>query len=269
MSLTSSPNPDTSSGRRRAPVVGIPIDSLTAAEAVQRISAWGRASESRYVCICNVHSVVTASREPAFRAVVENADLATPDGAPVAWMLRRLGHAGQRRVSGPDLMLDYCAHAAATGEAIYLYGSTEATLGALQAHLQRQYPTLRIAGADAPPFRTLTPDEDRAAVERINASGAATVWVSLGCPKQEHWMAAHRGRVMAVMVGVGAAFDFHAGTVRRAPGWMRASGLEWLHRLASEPRRLWKRYLVTNTLFMVGAALQLLRLRRASAPNSR
>jgi N-acetylglucosaminyldiphosphoundecaprenol N-acetyl-beta-D-mannosaminyltransferase len=158
-------------------------------------------------------------------------------------------------------MLDYCAHAAEVGQAIYLYGSTTATLRALRAFLTEQFPRLHIAGAESPPFRSLTAEEDAAAVARINASGAGSVWVSLGCPKQEQWMAAHRGRVQAVMVGVGAAFDFHAGAVRRAPHWMRASGLEWLHRLASEPRRLWKRYLVTNSLFIIGAAGQLLRRR--------
>lgn len=244
--------------RRRASILGAPIDSLTAAEAVARISAWAGRRESRYVCICNVHSVVTASRELAFRAVVEQADMATPDGAPVAWMLRRLGHIGQRRVCGPDLMLDYCAHAARHGESIYLYGSTPETLAALQAALQARFHGLRIAGAESPPFRQLTAEEDAAAVDRINASAAGSVWVSLGCPKQEQWMAAHRGCIHAVMVGVGAAFDFHAGTVQRAPAWMRENGLEWLHRLTNEPRRLWKRYLVTNSVFVVLAVRQLL-----------
>ncbi|MFY9509559.1 MAG: WecB/TagA/CpsF family glycosyltransferase [Rubrivivax sp.] len=239
------------------PVLGAPIDVLDAGAAVQRISRWARARESRYVCICNAHSVVTASADPAFRHAVEAADMATADGAPVAWMLRRQGAAEQRRVSGPDLMLDYCAHAAATGEALYLYGSTEATLAALRRQLLLRWPALRIAGCESPPFRPATADETAETVRRINASGAGTVWVSLGCPKQELWMAARRGDVQAVMVGVGAAFDFHAGTVARAPQWMRSAGLEWLHRLCSEPRRLWRRYLVTNTAFVLGALRQL------------
>jgi N-acetylglucosaminyldiphosphoundecaprenol N-acetyl-beta-D-mannosaminyltransferase len=145
------------------------------------------------------------------------------------------------------------------GEAIFLYGSTEATLKALQRQLLSRWPALRIAGALSPPFRPPSAAEDEADVQAINASGARTVWVSLGCPKQELWMAAHRGRVQAVMVGVGAAFDFHAGTVARAPAWMRRHGLEWLHRLASEPRRLGRRYVVTNTAFIMRAALQLAR----------
>jgi N-acetylglucosaminyldiphosphoundecaprenol N-acetyl-beta-D-mannosaminyltransferase len=189
---------------------------------------------------------------------VTDADLAAPDGAPVAWMLRRLGAPGQPRVSGPELMLDYMAHAAASGERVFLLGSTPQTLALLQERLRARWPALHIAGAVSPPFRALTADEDSVLVEQIAASGAGTVWVSLGCPKQERWMAVHRGRVPAVMLGVGAAFDFHAGTLARAPLWMRRVGLEWLHRLASEPGRLWRRYLVTNTLFLWGAARQLL-----------
>ena len=188
--------------------------------------------------------------------MLTQADMATPDGAPVAWLLRHQGAAGQQRVSGPDLMHAYCAHAAASGEAVFLLGSTPATLQRLQARLRDHWPALRIAGALSPPFRPLSDDEDRAIVQAIQASGAGTVWVSLGCPKQEQWMAAHRSSIGAVQIGVGAAFDFHAGTLRRAPVWMQLSGLEWLHRLASEPGRLWKRYLWTNTAFIWGAVRQ-------------
>lgn len=244
--------------RRRLPVIGALIDVLTEDMAVRRVAAWAEARESRVVCICNAHSVVTASQDADFRAAVDTADMATPDGAPVAWMLRQQGASNQRRVSGPDLMLAYCAGAARTGESIFLYGSTAATLDALQTQLKKRWPTLKIAGAIAPPFRPMTSEEDTADVRQINASGAGTVWVSLGCPKQELWMAAHRGRVHAVMLGVGAAFDFHAGAVKRAPGWMRRGGLEWLHRLISEPRRLWRRYLVTNSAFVLGATRQLM-----------
>lgn len=242
------------------PVLGTPIDVLSAEHAVAQISAWAREGESRVVCTCNVHSVVTAAQDPAFQQTLAEADLVTPDGAPVAWMMRCEGAAGQRRVCGPDLMLDYCAHAAASGESIFLYGTSPSTLRALQARLRERWPTLRIAGTYAPPYRELSDEEDELAVQAINASGAGTVWVSLGCPKQERWMAAHRGRVHAVMIGVGAAFAFHAGTIARAPAFMRRAGLEWLHRLASDPRRLWRRYLVTNTLFIVAVARHFLRL---------
>lgn len=250
--------PELPDDRQTLPVLGAPIDVLSPGLAVQRISRWARARESRYVCICNAHSVVTASQDKAFQAVVSGADMATPDGAPVAWVLRRLGASAQSRVSGPDLMLDYLAHAETTGESVYLYGSTSETLSALLTALNTRFPALRIAGHHSPPFRALSAEEDEADVQRINASGAGTVWVSLGCPKQERWMEDHRGRIHAVMIGVGAAFDFHAGTTPRAPEWMRDANLEWLHRLLSEPRRLWRRYLVTNTLFIVGAARQLL-----------
>jgi N-acetylglucosaminyldiphosphoundecaprenol N-acetyl-beta-D-mannosaminyltransferase len=155
-------------------------------------------------------------------------------------------------------MLQYCAHAASIGEAIFLYGSTPATLEALQRRLTERWPTLKIAGAIAPPFRPSTRAEDEQVIRAVNESGARTLWVGLGCPKQEFWTTAHRGAVQAVMIGVGAAFDFHAGTARRAPLWMQEHGLEWLHRFISEPRRLWKRYLVTNTVFVLGAARQLL-----------
>jgi N-acetylglucosaminyldiphosphoundecaprenol N-acetyl-beta-D-mannosaminyltransferase len=243
--------------RKVVQVIGAPIDVLDWSAALSRLHAWAAGRESRYVCICNAHSVVTASQDAAFGKVVSEADMATPDGAPVAWMLRKLGCAGQARINGPDLMWRYCEQAASRSESIFLYGGTPQTLEILQRKLLGVFPGLSIAGAVSPPFRTLSPEEDAAVVAQINASGAGTVWVSLGCPKQELWMAAHRGRVQAVMVGVGAAFDYHAGTITRAPRWMQDRGLEWLHRLVSEPRRLWRRYLVTNTLFVLGAVRQL------------
>ena len=183
--------------------------------------------------------------------------MATPDGAPVAWMLRRQGFNEQARISGPDLMWALCERAASEDLPVVFYGSTEATLALLEQRLRAAFPKLRMT-MESPPFRTLTAEEDFTAVDKINTSGAGFVFVGLGCPKQERWMAEHRGKINAVMIGVGAAFDFHAGTVQRAPAWMRDNGLEWLHRLASEPGRLWKRYLVTNTLFILGAARQLI-----------
>lgn len=239
-------------------VLGAQIDAVSWENAMNRLLGWAHARESRYVTICNVHVVVSASRDASYREVINGSDMATPDGAPVAWMLRRQGFPGQARISGPDLMWALCERAANEGVPIYCYGSTEATLGLLKGRLPAAFPNLQMT-MESPPFRALTAEEDAAAVARINDSGAGIVFVGLGCPKQERWMAEHRGRVNAVMIGVGAAFDFHAGTVRRAPAWMRDNGLEWLHRLVSEPRRLWKRYLVTNTLFILGAALQLLR----------
>ncbi|PTQ81042.1 N-acetylglucosaminyldiphosphoundecaprenol N-acetyl-beta-D-mannosaminyltransferase [Nitrosospira multiformis] len=231
-------------------VLHTPIDVLTWVTAIGRIQHWAALRESRYVCICNVHSVVTATQDTFFQKVLYAADMATADGAPIAWMLRHRGFLQQQRINGPDLMWRYCEEAARRGESIYLYGSSPETLNALQDRLIKTFPRLKIAGAVSPPFRPLTDEEDQAEVARINNSGAGTVWVSLGCPKQEKWMASHKGRVNAVMIGVGAAFDYHAGTITRAPLWMQKAGLEWLVRLIHEPRRLWKRYLITNTLFI-------------------
>lgn len=245
-------------GRTRVSVVGAPIDAMSWDETCEVIARWAARRDSRYVCICNVHSVITARQDTNFHEVIRQADMATPDGAPVAWMMRRLGYRSQSRINGPDLMYRYCAQAARRDERIFLYGNTQDTLDILQRRLLQDFPTLQIAGAYSPPFRALTPQEDAEVVQRINDSGAGTVWVSLGCPKQERWMADHRGRIQAVMVGVGAAFDYHAGTLQRAPLWMQRHGLEWLHRFWSEPRRLGRRYLVTNTQFLVQALRQLL-----------
>jgi len=244
--------------RRGAHVLGAFIDALTWDETLARISAWAAARESRYVCLCNAHSVVTTTQDKDFLRVVNEADMATPDGIPVVWMLRRLGFGVQQRISGANLMWRYLALAESRGDAVYFYGSSDATLTLLSERLRAAFPGLRVAGTHSPPFRALTAEEDAESVARINASGAGVVFVSLGCPKQEKWMAAHRGRIRAVMLGVGAAFDFHAGVINRAPLLMQRCGLEWLHRLCSEPRRLWKRYLVTNTLFILGATRQLL-----------
>ena len=244
--------------RVREQVLAAAIDVLSWDTALERVSGWARHHESRYICITNVHSVVTATQDPAFGQIVQGADMVTPDGAPVAWMLRKLGHANQERINGPDLMWKYCALAAERGESIYLYGGTPETLSILQGVLANSFPELKVAGAYSPPFRPLTQAEDEEIISRINASGAGSVWVSLGCPKQEKWMADHRGKINAVMVGVGAAFDYHAGTIKRAPLWMQHAGLEWLHRLCSEPRRLWRRYFVTNSLFILLAGRQLL-----------
>jgi N-acetylglucosaminyldiphosphoundecaprenol N-acetyl-beta-D-mannosaminyltransferase len=242
--------------REGKPILEAFIDALTWDDAISRIMKWGAARESRYVCICNVHSVVTTTRDIEFKVAVNNADMSTPDGAPIAWVLRRLGHRSQERINGPDLMLKYLALAEQSKQVVFFYGSTEATLDKLRAALAEKFPKLRIGGTYSPPFRPLSREEDEQIVDMINRSGANVVFVGLGCPKQEKWMAEHRGRINAVMIGVGAAFDYHSGVVKRAPLWWQRHGLEWLYRLGSEPRRLFKRYLVTNTLFIVGLLRQ-------------
>jgi N-acetylglucosaminyldiphosphoundecaprenol N-acetyl-beta-D-mannosaminyltransferase len=244
---------------RSTHVIGTRVHGLHPDTAVSLIGEWAREDLPRMVCFANAHSLVTARRVPGLAHALAQADLCLPDGAPVAWMVQRLLGSPQPRVSGPDLMWAYLEQAGRRREPIFLYGGSPQTLGALEVRLHRAFPDLVIAGACSPPFRPLTPQEDDEVVTRINASGARTLWVGLGCPKQEQWMHAHRDRIRPVMLGVGAAFDFHAGTVQRAPSWMRASGLEWLHRLAQEPRRLAGRYRMTNGGFVLAALLQLMR----------
>jgi N-acetylglucosaminyldiphosphoundecaprenol N-acetyl-beta-D-mannosaminyltransferase len=243
--------------RSTAPVLGASIDALSWDEALDRIATWARNRESRYVCACNVHSVVTASLDATFRDAVNRSDMATPDGMPVAWALRRLGFPRQVRINGPDLMWRLLDCAVSTNRSVFFYGNSPETLRQLEMRIRAEFPRVQIAGMLSPPFRPLTEAEDGEIVATINRSGAELVFVSLGCPKQELWMAEHRGRIQAVMLGVGAAFDYHAGTLERAPLWMQHAGLEWAYRLAKEPRRLSRRYLTTNTIFAVRIAWQL------------
>lgn len=245
-------------------VLGLPVSLLDPAGVLERIFAWARARRSGTVCLCNVHSIVTARQRSGHAEALRSADLVVADGAPIAWVLRRAGYREQSRLSGPDLMWACCRSAAAFGVPVFLFGATPATLERLSQRLRDAFPGIAIAGAIAPPFRDLTSEEDAAIVAAINASGAAIVWIGLGCPKQEAWMSAHRGRVQAVMIGVGAAFDFHAGVVNRAPLWMQRRGLEWLHRIFQDPRRLAKRYVVSNALF-IAAVLRAALLPRAGA----
>lgn len=244
--------------RRGAHVLDTQIDAITWEDVLARIVSWGAQRQSRYVTLCNVHSVVTASQSPAFNKVLSQADLTLPDGAPVAWALRREGFPEQQRINGPDLTWRYLAVAEKIGHSVFFYGSTDATLAKLLERIKAQFPKLRVAGAVSPPYRDLTEQEDQAYVDQINSSGANVLFVGLGCPKQEAWMASHRGRITAVMLGVGAAFDYHAGTVQRAPKWVQKIGMEWMHRLISEPRRLAKRYLVTNSVFIYRIARTML-----------
>jgi N-acetylglucosaminyldiphosphoundecaprenol N-acetyl-beta-D-mannosaminyltransferase len=197
-----------------------------------------------------VNVLMTAWLDPAFRVKLNAFEVVAPDGQPIRWTLNRYHHTGLRdRVYGPELMARLCQAAADRGITIYLYGSTENVLHQLKRNLRIRFPNLIIAGAESPPFRTLTPAEDVAVTERINASGAGLVFLGIGSPRQEAFAHAHRLTIHAVQLCVGAAFDFHAGTKKTAPFWMQRHGLEWIYRLVSEPRRLWRRYLVTNAIF--------------------
>lgn len=235
------------------------VDATTYDEACDRIQAWAAARTSCYIVAANVHVVMTAYWQHSFRAVINGAALITPDGMPLVLGLRLLGIKAQTRVYGPDLMLAWCDRATQLGIPIYLYGGTKVMLETLQENLKQRFPALIIAGSHAPPFRPLTPKEATEDRDRIHTSGAAVVFVGLGCPKQEIWMAQQQGKLQAVMIGVGAAFSFHSGEVSQAPRWMMAWGLEWLYRFAKEPKRLWQRYLINNPAFVVLFGLQLLR----------
>lgn len=248
--------------RRSSLVLGVRIDAGGWDDVVAQLVSWGAQRSSRSVCICNVHSLVTAVRDAGFMQAVNRADMATPDGMPVAWMLRALGHPGQERINGPDLMWRYLGEAEKLGQVVSFYGSTDDTIALLRDAMLRAFPKLRIGVMISPPFRPLTDEEADAHAAQINGANTAVMFVGMGCPKQELWMSSRRGTIHAAMVGVGAAFDYHAGTLKRAPMWMQRSGLEWLYRLVSEPRRLWRRYLVTNSIFAVLALWQLLSFRR-------
>jgi N-acetylglucosaminyldiphosphoundecaprenol N-acetyl-beta-D-mannosaminyltransferase len=239
-------------------ILGTRVDATSYGDAVSRILGWARAGESRYVCVCGVHGVMEGHDSPEIQRIHNAADLVTPDGVPLVWVLRRLGVKGQNRVYGPDLTLNVCRAAAEAGIPVGLYGGTQEVLDALQKSYRAQFPKLQIAYAYSPPFRPLTPDEDEAVVQAINASGTRVLFVGLGCPKQEQWVGAHRDRVQAVMLAVGAAFDFHSGRVRQAPRWMQRSGLEWFFRLLMDPRRLWRRYFKNNPRFLWLVTWQLL-----------
>lgn len=242
-----------------AEILGTRVDCTSYGEVCDRIQQWAMQQASCYIVAANVHVVMTAYWCTPYRQVLSQAAVVTPDGMPLVWALRLLGNPAQTRVYGPDLMLAWCDRAAQSGLSIYLYGSTEAVLTRLKRNLQQRFPALVIAGSDSPPFRARLPEEEAAERDRIHASGASVVFVALGCPKQEEWMARQQDKLQAVMIGVGAAFSFHSGEISQAPAWMMRLGLEWLYRLAMEPRRLWRRYLVNNPAFVVLFGLQLLK----------
>ena len=242
-------------------VAGMRVDATSYGDASGRVLHWASERRSAYVCIANVHMVMEASDTPDFRRVVGDSDLVTPDGRPLVWALRWLGVGDATQVRGTDLFTEIARLAAGEGVSVGLYGSTPEVLEDLTGELQRRFPGLEVACAISPPFRQLTAEEDEELTRRVSESGARILFVGLGCPKQERWMAAHRGRIPAVMLGVGAAFEFYTGRIPQAPRWMRSAGLEWAYRLYREPRRLWKRYAAHNPRFMALLALQLMKTR--------
>lgn len=243
-------------------VLGLRVDCISTEEAVDQILAWAIRGTRTYVCAANVHMVMEAYDSPPFRTAVNSAGMLTPDGMPLVWALRSLGVKQQQRVYGPDLMLTVCKQAAARGVTVGLYGGRPQALELLQSRLTGMFPGLKIGFAWSPPFRPLSDEEDERVVKDVTDAGVQILFVGLGCPKQERWMAEHKGKLSVVMVGVGAAFDFHSGQVKQAPRWMQHSGLEWSFRLLAEPRRLWRRYLKHNPRFAVLFVAERLGLKR-------
>ncbi len=246
-------------------ILGMRVDGLRTSVAADGIVELAEAGASGVVCVATVHMVMEAFDAPDFQRSVNAADLVTPDGVPLVWALRRLGLSETRRVYGPTLMRLVCRRAEEHGLPIGLYGGSPEVLARLRENLLERHPLLRIAFAASPPYRAATPDEDASTVQAIEASGVRILFVGLGCPKQERWMAAHREALPCVQLGVGAAFDFLAGAKRQAPLWLQGAGLEWLFRLASEPRRLWRRYLIQNPRFLFHFARELARSRGEAA----
>jgi N-acetylglucosaminyldiphosphoundecaprenol N-acetyl-beta-D-mannosaminyltransferase len=238
-------------------VLGMRVDATSYQDAAETVARWARESESRYVCVACVNNVMQASDQPEYMRVMNEADLTVPDGRPLVWTLRASGVRRATQVRGTYLTETLLGLASRTGIPVGILGGSSDVLDAFRQKALERWPGIRLAYAYSPPFRDLSPQEDAALISEIASSGARILLVALGCPKQEVWMWRHRGAVPAVMVGVGAAIDFIAGTKRQAPAAFHRIGAEWLFRLATEPRRLWRRYLSQNPRFLARITVQL------------
>lgn len=242
-------------------VINVPVTCLTLEEDIMLILQWAKINSSRSVCLANVHMIMEAYSNPLFKEVLYNADLVAPDGRPLVWMLRKLGIYNQNQVAGMDVFLNLCDLAEKAGIKIYFLGSKEDILKKIKYRLNQEYPILKVAGMKAIPYLSIDEiiqGQDRELVEEINSSGAGIVFICLGCPKQEIWMAQHQGLIKGVMIGVGAVFSMYAGINPRAPHWIQYLGMEWSYRLLQEPRRLWRRYGSTIPPFIYLSIRQLL-----------
>jgi N-acetylglucosaminyldiphosphoundecaprenol N-acetyl-beta-D-mannosaminyltransferase len=245
-------------------ILGIPIAVIDYARSLSWIEEMVAAGQRGYVCVSNVHAVMAATEDPELHSALLHSSFNVPDGMPLVWALQLFGHRMHDRVYGPELMAQACERAAVTGQRMYLYGGrNQGALVQLTLNLRRRHPGLKIVGGYSPPHRPLTATERADVITEINASGADVVWVGIGVPKQEKWMAQMRPELQApVLVGVGAAFDFHAGLVPQAPAFLQDVGLEWAYRLVQEPRRLWRRYLRYNPRFVIAVGRQIVARRR-------
>jgi N-acetylglucosaminyldiphosphoundecaprenol N-acetyl-beta-D-mannosaminyltransferase len=228
------------------------VSALSLDEFTTIIDRWILKRERHYVCTLDVHALMESQSAADVLEIYHSASIVTPDGMPLVWLLKRAGYAHADRICGPDLMPAVFDRSQRTGHRHFLYGSTPATLALLQSSLARRYPNAKVVGAYSPPFRELQPSEQQEIIDQINAAEADIIWVGLGAPKQDRWMGRFRPRLNApILIGVGAAFDMLAGTITRAPPIIQRSGFEWVFRLLQEPRRLWRRYLESNSRFVV------------------
>jgi len=235
---------------KKLDVLNFPINLGSSESFVDEILALARSKQSAYVCVAAVHQLIEAHQDASFAKISQGANIVTPDGMPITWALKILYGINQERVPGMDLLPLLLKEAERNSISVYFYGGTQEMLDKTNAYVKQQYPGLPIAGSYSPPFRPLTAEEEQATASMINQTGAQLVFVVLGCPKQEKWMYLMKGRIQATMVGIGAALPVMVGIQSRAPKWMQNNGLEWLFRLIQEPRRLWKRYFVTNSKFI-------------------
>ena len=244
--------------RVKGRLLKIDIDIISWKMALRKLLVMCEDRSSKIICICNVHMLILSENNLILRDTLLNSDMVLPDGAPIAWAMRRLGYYSQLRINGPDFMLHSLSIAEKHHKSVFFYGGTPDNLKKLLHIFSKNYPRLNIVGSISPPFRDLTQDEDESYIHLINESNADIIFVGLGCPKQEIWMHNHRNKINSIMIGVGAAFDFHSGSIKRAPLWIRKYGLEWLHRLSIDPGRLWRRYFFTNSQFLLKVAIPLL-----------
>jgi N-acetylglucosaminyldiphosphoundecaprenol N-acetyl-beta-D-mannosaminyltransferase len=228
----------------RVDVLGVGVSAINLPLAIDTIGAWISGGDREYVCVTGVHGVMESQRDPALRDIHNQSGMTTPDGMPLVWCGRFAGMDHMERVYGPDLMLEVCRASTSQGWRHFFYGAGPGVAPRLADRLSERFPGLEVVGFHTPPYRELTEDEAAETIEMINQSGADVVWIGLSTPKQERWMARFRPHLRTpVLIGVGAAFDIHAGNLRQAPRWMQRMGLEWFFRLAMEPGRLWRRYL--------------------------
>jgi N-acetylglucosaminyldiphosphoundecaprenol N-acetyl-beta-D-mannosaminyltransferase len=235
---------------KKIQILKIQVNVTSYGDAVQRILKWCQDSSGRYICVSNVHMCMEAYDHSNFCKIVNEADLVVPDGVSLVWAQKLMGEKAASQVRGSDLLLKLCAEAELHEIPIGLYGGTEKSLNDFVEFIKNRFPQLIISFFSSPPFRELSREEEKNYIENINKSGISLLFLGIGCPKQEKWMAKHKSNLNCVMIGVGAAFDFFSGQKKHAPIWMQKSGLEWLFRLYSEPRRLWKRYLKHNPRFI-------------------